>query len=214
MRKYSGSQSRFLEQASTVHSHLETDLTDFSKHDPKLNEEKRSRFGDYIKRAFTISPDRVVVSGIVSQTNLLKKSMSDARDACNNIFYFAERKFANKPTVQSEFGKSEFQKVNRNQPNFALYLHHFAKTVDKYRVELLEDGASEDLLNSIPTLAEKVNSTNVVQENTKNLRPLSTKERNDYLNDIYEIMKEFNKASKIVYANDPIKRKRYNLTVK
>jgi hypothetical protein len=125
------------------------------------------------------------------------------------VFYFAGKKFADKPSIMNEFGVKELAKIKNVQPKLALFMHHLADVARKYRSDLKSAGASEELLNNIMPMADMVESGNTNQEVLKSTRIEKTKERNDKLNTVYDILKEFNKASKIIYSKDSLKRAKY-----
>lgn len=214
MRKYQVSDSKFLEHADVVNDHLKTDLPDFTKFDSDLDETKRTSLEAYIGEAKEVSSDRVVQGVLKNQTQSLESAMAEARTICGDVFYFAEKKFANNPAVMSEFGLKEFQKINKSQSGLSLFMIQLAKVIGKYRDDLLAMKATPELLDSVKPMSEKISSDNVTQENLKGNRPLSTLERKEKLNAVYDILLEFNKASKKVYAKDPIKLARYFMPTK
>ena len=86
-----------------------------------------------------------------------------------------------------------------------------AKTTFKYGDLLMQSGVSEAVLNEIQTLAQELTRVNTEQEAYKNTRKLSTVDRNQLYNQIYDELGHFSDAAAIVFSNDPVRRKRYVL---
>jgi hypothetical protein len=209
MRRTNIPDSLLIEHAGTVKKHLEADLADFTAFDSTLDNAKLGQLGLFIKEAKGMDPDRVVRSGISEKTVTIKELMEAGKSDCGKVFYFAEKKFMSKPVIMEEFGQRAFREGRNSQRKLSLYMFQLDKTIGKYRGELISAGAQESLLDNIGIIANMLYTGNLDQEALKKVRPLQTLQRNTKLNDIYTILREFNKASKKVYTGNRLKQAKY-----
>lgn len=208
MKRPNISDGLLLEHGGTVHKQLEVDLPDFTAFDNTLDA-GMIKLKNCLDEAKGLDPDRKVKSGITEKTVTLAEVKEAAIAECNKVFYFAEKVFKSKPVILEEFGQNAFRKARTSQKNMALYLHQLAKTVGKYRAELTTAGAQPTLIDSIGDMAGILETSNLDQEVLKKMRPVLTVQRNAKLNELYAILKEFNKASKVIYAKKPEKLAKY-----
>ena len=210
-RKYNVPDSELVEFIGTVIYHLDEDLPRFTVFDPDLNADKKNHFSSLHNQTLTNTSDRQEQAKITAKTIELKQLTEHSNDLVTRIRYFAEKQFKKRTAILQEFGFKTYRNASRNQPKLIQFMYLMVQVVDKYRTELLESGLPEDVINEVKPITDALNLVNTQQEARKNARKVSTTDRTEVYNQVYDVLGEFSDAAAIIFANDPIRRQRYVL---
>lgn len=198
-----------LEQAGEVHENLEGDLPEFQAFDPDLNPDKQKALHDNVMLALETGTDKTQLSALIRKTMGVKAEMAACEKLFKTVRYFLEKKHANNPALIKQFRILDYNKIRNNQKALVVYMFELAKNAETHQQLLMDAGMKEAEILAIRPAAEALSVANKKQESGKGQRKLSTAERHTVLNDIYDILMEFNKAAKLVFEDDPIRRERY-----
>ncbi|WP_109830903.1 hypothetical protein [Reichenbachiella versicolor] len=208
-RNYNLSDDELVQYGYTVLEHLNSDLPDFTSMDADLNEDKRSDLAAKIEVALRDGGDEANKSEIGQKTETLLSEMSNARKLYNQLRYWVLKTYPRSKAIQRQFGIGRFTKVSRNQTSLIGFFYELSETVKQYMTELTAAGATEAFLNEVIAQADKMKNAEVQQEVVKGNRTVSTAERIGRLNEIYDILREFNAAAEFTYFAQPEKREFY-----
>lgn len=210
-RKFNVSNSELFEFTGTVLYHLDEDLEKFKLFDPDLNETKKGVIATLYHQSVSSPTDQEEKARITQKTMEFHQLKDRSRVLVSQVRYFVEKKFNDRKGIQDEFGFKTYQTSTRSQVKFIEFMLRMAKTTLKYGDQLMQSGVSETVLNEIQTLAQELTRVNTEQEAYKNTRKLSTVDRTQLYNQIYDELGHFSDAAAIVFSNDPVRRKRYVL---
>ncbi|TAJ15150.1 hypothetical protein DMA11_02985 [Marinilabiliaceae bacterium JC017] len=199
----------FQEYTDTIIQYLTEDLTKFTAFDPALNETTKTTLVSLHNTSLNSGSDRAEMARISEMTIEINLLMNRSKEIFTHIRYFVLKLYKNRPDIQKEFGLNTFRNVMRSQSKLIPFMYELAKVIEKYRTQLVEAGLSEEIANDVRPTAETLNATNTEQETRKNARKVSTVDRSEIRAQIYDILVKFNEAAGIVFANDPIRRQRY-----
>ena len=208
-RIFNFSEPVLLEHAGEIGEYLIEDLPQYTAFDPDLNEEKRQNLLDYTNKALGLGTDSTQVGILEGKTATMKSVMQTCFKRVETLRYFVNKKFGGNEVMVRQFKFNEYNKARKSQTKLIVYMYELAKIAGNFRTDLVSAGMKEDDIAAIQTAAEALNQANTTQETGKGERVMSTSERNALLNDIYSLLMDFNRASKIVFADDPIRRERY-----
>lgn len=210
-RKYNVSNSELFEFAGTALHHLDEDIHQFKQFDPDLNEAKVEWIASLYQQSINRSTDQEEKARITKKTVEFQRLKDRGRELISHVRYFVEKKFSDRKGIQDEFGLKKYKTITGSQAKFIKYMLLLSRLVDKYREPLLQSGLAEDVLNEIKQIAQELARVNTEQEVYKNTRKLSTIDRNELNNRIYDALGDFSDAAAIVFSGDPVRRQRYVL---
>ncbi|MBE0651897.1 MAG: hypothetical protein IH595_13795 [Bacteroidales bacterium] len=210
-RSFTVSDSKFFEYADTVMAILPADLPDFTAFDPIFT-------GDYVNQiklasdnARAVPPDEIIVDQLGGKTQKVKTALTDCYNDYQTIAYFAGRAFKGNVSVQNEFGKNDIRKARNSQPKMIIFMDLLITTVAKYSAELLQAGCSQELMDGLAAKADVLRNANSGQEGFKKGRGVSTQNRIQLMNSLYELLKPLNEAANIIFRDNPAKMKIYTM---
>lgn len=201
----------FQEYTDTIIRYLIEDLPKFTAFDPALNETTKTTLFSLHNTSLNSGSDRAEMARISEMTIEINALINRTKELFTHIRYFVLKLYKDRPDIQKEFGINAYRNVIRSQAKLIPFMYELANVLDKYRSQLVEAGLSEEIVEEVRPTAEMLNNTNTEQETRKNARKVSTVDRSEIRAQIYDILLKFNEAAGIVFANDPIRRQRYQL---
>ena len=208
-RKYKVADAVLLEHAGVVIQELPNDLTAFGNFDPNLNQEKLTGMTNIYNDALNQGTDNQQKGKVKKLTENLAAAINDCVKVFKEVRYFAKKQFGRSPAVMKQFGLNRYRKARTSQPEMVVFMYEFYNVAQQYRDGLVEAGMKAEVIESIKTAADQLNSDNITQELGKDNRMSKTEERVVLMNSLYDELADFSEASKIVFANDPLKREKY-----
>jgi len=210
-RKFNVSNSELFEFTGTVLYHLEEDLDKFKLFDPDLNETKTGLIASLYNQSVSSPTDEEEKARITQKTVAFQQLKDRSRELIAQVRYFVEKKFTDRKAIQDEFGFKSYQSSTRSQAKYIEFGLRLAKCTQKYKNELIQSGVSEGVIDELQSVALELTKVNTEQEAYKNTRKLSTIDRTELYNQIYNELGNFSDAAAIVFSNDPVRRRRYVL---
>jgi hypothetical protein len=211
LRTFKFTDARLLEHAEVVEAILPGDLPDFTAFDATITGDYVTQLQQAIDAAKAISPDYVVIDEMAEETQKVEKAMDDSYEDYKTLAFFVRKAFKGNPAVQNQFGKNDVQKARKSQPRMVVFMESLAKTAEKYSAELVAAGCSQALIDGLPARVVALHDSNIVQEKFKKDRGLTTQDRVQLLNQVYELLKPIHEISTIIYADNPQKLKNYRM---
>ncbi len=210
-RKFNVSNSELYEFTGTVLYYLEEDLDKFKLFDPDLNETKKGIIATLYNQSLNRPTDQEEKARITQKTLEFQQLKDRSREVISQVRYFVEKKFNDRKAIQDEFGFKTYQKATQSQAKLIEFMLRLAKSTQKYEEELIQRGVSESIIQEMQNIAQELTRVNTEQEAYKNTRKLSTIDRTELYNQIYNELGDFSDAAAIVFSNDPVRRSRYVL---
>ena len=213
-RNFNVSESIVIEKANEVNEYLNEDLSRFTSFDLDLNARKQQQLTAKIAQVLSIGNFSSQQAEVKSKTDTLLGQMQQCHQQVETLKYFVNKAFKSNPVIIRQFKFREYTKVRNNQPKLIVYMFGLAETIAKHKDSLLAAGMPQDDIDAVRASAETLQQANTQQETGKNESVANIDERNNLLNEIYSILKDFNLAAKIVFAGNPVHCQRYDLPIR
>ena len=210
-RKFSCSDSKLLEFASTVASFLPDDIADFTAFDSTFGQPTIDGLQAALTDAGATKPDNVVIDEMAELTNTVTQKMEDCREGYRTVAYFVDKVFKNKKDIQKQFGLKDFRKSRKSPARMIVFMRSLAETTIKYLEDLIAGGMNENEAILLPTLHQKLFDAKNNQEIYKKQRGKFTQERIEKLNLLFGELTPISKAARKVYADNPAQLAKYVL---
>ncbi len=136
-----------------------------------------------------------------------------ARAKYNEVKYYVETVFADKPAIQNKFGLDNYGKAATDQNEMALFLKnlHTQCTVPANQALLEAAGLTVIKIGEIATLYGNLTTENPEQDAFIKTSGSATDARVTVYNATYAFRQRVNRASKVVFAGNPTKLNEYKL---
>lgn len=210
-RNYHISDARFMEHSEVIAATLPADVPDFTAFDATITGDYVTQLQQTIDDAKAIPPDEVVIYELAEETQKVEKAMDDSYEDYKTLAFFVRKAFKGNPAVQNQFGMNEMQKARKSQPRMVVFMESLAKTAAKYSVDLVQAGCSQSLIDGLAGRAASLHDANIAQENYKKERGLSTQNRVELLNKVYDLLKPLHEIAVNIYSEDPSRLKVYTM---
>lgn len=206
-RNYNITDADLIEQAKTVHGNLCEYIDTFTAFDSSINGGTTEQIAILTKQAENNLPDHVIADRQVQLTDIVKGKMKECRDHFQLLSYFIKKAFPESASIRNEFGENNYGKVRNSQSKMILFMQELNSVAVKYQQELTDTGAKQDYIDKISQLHNDLNQANEDQELYIGKRPVLTEERVKILNDLWKVLIQISRASKIIFASEPAKMK-------
>lgn len=210
-RNYHLSDARFLEYSDVIAATLPDDLADFTAFDATVTTDYVTRLQQAIADAKSISPDGLVMDEVAEETQKVETAMNDCYDDYKTVAFFVRKAFPDNPALQNQFGKNDVQRARKSQPTMVAFMESLAKTAEKYSTDLVQAGCPQALIDGLAGKAAALHDANIVQETSKKDRGLTTQDRVEKLNKVYDLLKPLHEMARIIYRDNPPKLKIYTM---
>jgi hypothetical protein len=139
--------------------------------------------------------------------------MKEARKKYNEVKYYVEVVFPNSPETRNSFGLNDYDKAATNQAQMVVFLTNLHKqcTVPANNALLIAAGLTAPKIAEILTIRNALTGNNTEQELMLLTSGKATETRIGTYNATYAFRQRVNKASKVVFADDPAKLNEYKL---
>jgi hypothetical protein len=210
-RLFRSSDAQFFEYADMIMEELPTDLPDFIAFDPIFTEDYVTKIQQASGNTRAVPTDEILVDQLGGKTQNVTGALKDCYEDYQTIAYYAGRAFKGNRSVQNEFGKNDIRKARNSQPRMIVFMDMLIKTTAKYSAELLQAGCPQALMDGLTAKADALRNANSGQEGFKKGRGVSTQQRIELMNELYEVLKPLNEAAKILFRDNPAKLKIYTM---
>lgn len=155
-----------------------------------------------------INPPATSNSQVMEKLELI----SEGRKNIQILFNYAMIAFDNKQEV-AQFGKSDYQKAILRDDDFAdlLIFAHDAASEPTNNAILTAAGLSQSLIDSLLTIAEGIKTKQAEIFKARAEQKKLVELRNNKINELKKKLRKINKASKVVFREQPAKLQQFYL---
>jgi hypothetical protein len=202
-----------LQQSRAVRLIFEDDKTIFSAFDASFDDPFADDWLLSIEASEAYPSDEVREDEQRQQTLDVLEAMAEARKAYITSKYFIEKAFDKKPATRDSFGLDDYENARDNQSLMAAFLANlYAKCNNTdNKTALLAEGMTQPQIDNINDTYKTFVNFNQEQNKTINTTAEATDARNNQYNGTYDFWQKVNKASKVVFYDNPIKLNQYLL---
>lgn len=147
------------------------------------------------------------------ETAEVEEVMAQARAIYNDVKYYVELVFADKPAIQKKFGLDNYNEAATSQNTMALFLKnlHTQCIVPANQALLTAAGLTLPQIGTINSLYTNLTSENSQQDAFIKTSGSATDARVTTYNATYAMRQRVNRASKVAFADNPTKLNEYKL---
>ncbi|MCB9191087.1 MAG: carboxypeptidase regulatory-like domain-containing protein [Flavobacteriales bacterium] len=204
-RKFNVSDLYMLEFSKTMRTHFIDEQAQFAAFDADFTSPFENDWLSAIDAAEAILPDEVIKDQLQQLTADVEQAMEKCRTKFQVSKYFIDKAFGNSVAIRNEFGYNDYDRNRQGQLTLLQFMQTFFKTATKYAAELAAVGFDAAAVAEIDLLAKTLNDANIAQEKFKGTRQLTTEERIQQHNKVWDITVRVSRAGKIIFMNDPAK---------
>lgn len=211
-RLYSGiSDTKMFHSAQTIHDLLEDDLADFAAKDASFGPAFMANFQTEINNCTSTESDESYMDGVQGLTENMNEAWQACREYFQDMKYYIEKAFPNKPTIHHDFGYDNYREMSRLQDKVVPFMEHLESTAADHEAALIAAGMTAAQIGQIPLLKEAFRTADRAQEKALKDRQDITRLRIEQYNKLWAILQQVNKLSKAVYRGIYSKLQRYLL---
>lgn len=143
----------------------------------------------------------------------VEEAMKAGRTAFKTAKYFIELAFADKPAAMAKFGLDDYEEAAYTQSKFSTFLTLLFKQckVPANEAALLAAGMTNAQIDAIKTAINNFTSKDETQDATKLATTDATLLRDLQYNETYGFWQRVNRASKVVFEDNPTKLNQYKM---
>lgn len=182
---------------------LQNDYQDFAAMDAvRFTQSYLQDFKAAIDKALSFVDDETVQDEQTIYTQKVEDLMTACRKAYKLLKYFVEKAFAESKGMQNKFGLDDYAKAARSQARMIVFMNKVHTIATQYSQELLTHGYTQQGIDELNDLHEKLRKANIEQDRFKGQRMETTQERHEYLEVLYTFVTDTCKMGKILYEDD------------
>lgn len=144
-------------------------------------------------------------------TDKVLQDMKTARTVYKKTMYYVKSAFPNNKRIWDEFGENDYESMRENQSKYAQFFNRLHGKVAQYNAELTAAGMPGTLAPEIKDATNAFTSENQLQDEMIRTTQDATRDRNNQYNATFEFWQKVNRASKVIFEDDPIKLNEYLL---
>lgn len=201
-----------LERAQVFHNAFEIDDVDFIPAFPFLAPPFAANFQTAIDTADAIPSGYEIDAQIAVVTEELNNILPLAQKAMQKLFTYVDVTW-NSTVKLKAFGKSKYEKARNSalkMKELLEFAHRQAEVLTN-KTPLLASGYTQADIDGLLTLCDAIDAKNAEQEDMLAGRGEQTQARVLALNTVWGFMQQINKASKVVFVDNPAKIELYLL---
>lgn len=204
-RTYNLADAELFSFATGMIAELQQNIGDFSELSPKFSISFISEFRTKYDEAFAIPSDDVMIDRQAKASADVEEHMALCRKKYNQLKFFVEEAFPKQEQIRNEFGFNDYAKARAKEDEMQLFLRNFVVAARNHSKELEAVYFGESKIIEIEELRKELESLTTAKRQAKTKRNQATYERVNKLNALHEIMRTVEKASAIIYENNPTK---------
>ncbi len=202
IRQFSTDDANLLQFSQTIHTVVQTNLTDFTDFDPEITAAFLIAFLGQITDTQNFSSDNQLIDVLAQNTMDVEDKMKECRDAFQLSKYYIEQTFPNKPGAWNEFGYNDYDTSRRSHEKMIQFMFDLHETCTKFEPLLIAKGFTAPKIANIFTLATELKAINSTQELSKGQRSHAANDRVLLLNTTWETCRRLCNAGKTIYYNN------------
>ncbi len=171
-------------------------------------------FKSIIDTASAQLSDRFVIKEQVQESAEVASAVDSALLSLKELHYFASRIFPKEEGVLKRFNLNALSTKSRSVDNFIGYISDVASVVNSFSEELIVGGYEEDKIAAFHQMVANVTLQRREQKEIKLKRTELTRERIEKMNNLWDRLVDLQKASEIIFTNNPDKAKLFHLPQK
>ena len=211
VKTYSLPDAQVISLSRVVRNSFLKDREQFIKLDPDYGGTYGEDWLASIEAAASAGSDTEIKSEQSGKTLDVKEVMKNCRQKYQLTKRFVIKAFPNNKTILNEFGDGAYSGVRYNQPGMTKFMNDLYKVATKYSAKLIEANFTSEQIEEIKALAQQLSTTDEAQEDAKRERPAETQERTEKYNKAWGYTSHVLNDGKIIFADNPLKKKLYTL---
>lgn len=212
-RLYNFSDELLLTRAHTQKDSLNADLAAFAARFPWITGAYIASYEADIATAGQYPEDFSVMTDIKALTADVNAAVAEGKAQLDILFLYGEIAYPADRVKQRVFGQDRLAGARNNDEKMANLLLHAHSMAEKmpYKTDLLAKGYTQDNIDALRTVADKIKEKNTLQENAKTSRPVATQERILVFNNVFGRMNLLYKCAQVVFAGNAAKMEQYRV---
>ncbi len=205
-REYDLEDLVMLERAQVFHNAFLNDDVSFIAAFPHLAPPFAADFQAAIDTADAIPSGSEVDALITVVTEQLNKKIVDGQKAMQKLFAYVELAFDDK-NMLNVFGKPKYEKARTSDLRMKELLEQANRNAEvaDNKAALLAAGYTQADIDGLLTICDEIDAKNAEQEDMLSDRIIKSGVRVNAYNTVWGFMKQINKASKVVFVDNPAK---------
>lgn len=212
VREFTMEDLLMLERAQVFHNAFLTDDADFIAAFPLFTLPFATDFQAAIDAADAIPSGYEIDAQIAVVTEDLNQILILGQKALQKLYTYVDLTWTNKK-MYNVFGRSKYEKARNSDLKMKelLELAHRQAEITENKTPLLATGYTQADIDELGAISDSIDAKNAEQEDMMANRGKLTQERVVALNNVWNFMKQINKASKVVFVDNPAKIELYLL---
>lgn len=200
-------------RAHTIQAQLDLDIALFTGEFDNITQTTSDNLKASIEAAEALSRDTEEKALLKVLTENVNAELGTARSALRKLNASAENAYPEKPASQRAFGQDNWKTAYSDQEkmDFALRQAHSVADKEPFKTDLAAEGFTSANNANLLIIADDLHAKNLLQENAKTSRTISTQDRIIQYNSVWKQLRKINIASQVVFENDPAKLNVYRL---
>jgi hypothetical protein len=210
-RLYSMEDEVMLKRAQVQQANLATDAALFLAKFPWLDAAYITGYLANINTADAFPEDFTVMQDLTVLTDDVNASMTEGKNALKTLFLYAGLTYPDNKTKQRVFGQDKMEKARTDQEKMENLLEHANTMANKepYKTDLIAKGYTQVQIDGLLTISDNINAKNLLQESAKSSRPVTTQDRVNVFNAVYDRMRTVATCAEVVFFGDAAKITQY-----
>ncbi len=212
-RNFNVPAGEMLTQSRAVRLIFNSDKTEFESFDIQFADPYSADWLASIEASEAYPTDEYREDVQMEQTAKVLADMKAARTAAKGAKYFIEKAFASNPEAMKKFGLDDYEAARDDQSKMNIFLTTLHNECMKpaNSALLLAAGMSPGQIASILTAKQNFATDNQEQDYTLMTTQDATRDRDNQYNSTYAFWQNVNRASKVIFEDDPIKLNEYKM---
>jgi len=193
---------------------LKRDLAAFTAFSPKFNDEYVTGFETKITTVEELVSSQSETIELKNCTDQLYTTMDGLISSLDHLKGYLQLAGSTIPVSTKDFGLSTIRTAisSRDTEKVLNDLHFIIVNCGKYQTQLTETGLSDTFIANLQTAYSTVSSNKQKQYEILSTRKARVQSNVSTLNDLYVQLNEILRIGKILFKDDPVKRKEYTFS--
>lgn len=212
-RLYHYEDEAMIVKAQVMHNNLVADMSIFAARFPWITAATVTAMQTSIDLAEALPLDSQILADLKVLTSDANAQVILGAEALAVLGQYAKLTYPKNDARQRVFGQDLWAAAKSDQEKMMNALEHAHMECVKptYNTDLIAKGYTATEIANLLTIADSIKANNNLQEDAKSERPVTTQERINAYNNVWQQMQTINVCSKVCFANDPAKLEQYML---
>ncbi|HAH23955.1 MAG TPA: hypothetical protein DCL77_09400 [Prolixibacteraceae bacterium] len=200
-------------KAQAIQPYFAADLPLFTAYDPWYTSGVNTELVSGIYIGLKYFSENSLIADIKRVTELIDMTFAAARECYEKLVCYVDLGFGDMSDIMETFGYTDFEKP---RPSIRKMIHllnkaHAAISQDDHLSRLLAAGMPEGLALEVANIAAELSAGRSELKILKKQHLLSTRERIDLFNSIWDTLSGICEDGKVIFADDPDRLEIYDL---